>query len=93
VSDQSVAIGVTAVPTPLTDLGSDLWFFHQMLMGGIMKDSSAGFASLRGFRYVVDSKAMRKVEEGQDIVFCSENTNILSGASILVGGRMLIKMN
>ena len=26
VSDQSVAVGVTAVPTPITDMGSDLWF-------------------------------------------------------------------
>ena len=28
VSDQAVAIGVTAVPTPITDMGSDLWFVH-----------------------------------------------------------------
>ena len=26
VSDQAVAVGVTAVPTPITDMGSDLWF-------------------------------------------------------------------
>ena len=28
VSDQAVAVGVTAVPTPITDIGSDLWFVH-----------------------------------------------------------------
>ncbi len=32
VSDQAVAIGVTAVPTPDTDGGSDLWFVYQTLM-------------------------------------------------------------
>ena len=26
VSDQATAVGVTAVPTPATDRGSDLWF-------------------------------------------------------------------
>ncbi len=31
VSDQAAAIGITAVPTPFTDLGSDLWFLHQIM--------------------------------------------------------------
>ncbi len=33
VSDQAVAIGVTAVPTPVTDKGSDLWFVYESLIG------------------------------------------------------------
>ena len=28
VSDQAVAIGVTAVPTPIIDQSSDLWYFY-----------------------------------------------------------------
>ncbi len=28
VSDQVSAIGITAVPTPVTDLASDLWYVH-----------------------------------------------------------------
>ena len=34
VSDEALAIGVTAVPTPVTELASDLWFIHQFIMGG-----------------------------------------------------------
>ena len=33
VSDQAVAIGVTAVPTPMTDRVSDLWFMFMERMG------------------------------------------------------------
>jgi hypothetical protein len=29
VTDQAVGIGVTAVPTPITDLSSDSWFLHR----------------------------------------------------------------
>ena len=28
VSDQAEAVGVTAIPTPITDAGSDLWMLH-----------------------------------------------------------------
>ena len=42
VSDQASAIGVTAVPTPFTDMGSDLFFVHQMLMARFEFLSSIG---------------------------------------------------
>ena len=31
VSDQAVAVGATAVPTPITEAGSHLWFLHQYI--------------------------------------------------------------
>ncbi len=33
VSEQAAAIGATAIPTPMTDLGSDLFYTHQLLAG------------------------------------------------------------
>ena len=93
VSDQAVAIGVTAVPTPHTDLGSGLFFTHEASDGRFMFISGIGVhpQATKGRQY--DSKAMRKVDSGQDVVFVAE-TSALSGGCILYHvGRMLIKTN
>ncbi len=91
VSDQAVAVGVTAVPTPGTDMGSDLWFVHQVMYA----DESALVDKTRsGQRYSIDSKAMRKVDIGQDLVVVSELGSASGGGCIVtVGGRMLVKVN
>ena len=93
VSDQAVAVGVTAVPTPFTELGSDLWFFHQIQAGNFTFVSSTGFDPVGGVVSNIDSKAMRKVEDGQDIVFVLENSGQSSGTVNLTAGRMLIKLH
>jgi len=89
VSDQASAIGVTAVPTPLTDLASPLWFLHQL----VASDESEVVDKTRPQQVkYVDSKAMRKVEIGQDVVIVVENA-ALDGIIATVAGRMLIKNN
>ena len=91
VSDQAVAAGVAAVPTPVTDMGSDLWFVHQNYSG---RESSTVDVSEPGNRISIDSKAMRKVDIGQDIVVVAENdTNVGAGQILFSAGRMLIKVN
>ncbi len=72
VSDQALAIGITAVPTPVTDLGSDLWFVHQMTFNDFTFASAASYQSSAGRIYEIDSKAMRKVNDDQDIVLVFE---------------------
>jgi len=86
VSDQATAIGVSAIPTPITDAGSQLWFMHQMLFSNL--DAGDG-TSL----YTIDSKAMRKVEVGEDIVAVAESGAGVfgDGMEILWGGRILVK--
>ena len=88
-SEQAVAIGVTAVPTPLTDISSSLWFVHRVLFA----DESNLTDRTRPSRFwEVDSKAMRKVEAGQDVGVIVEN-DVGVGAVLRLGGRMLIKTN
>ena len=91
VSEQASAIGVTAVPTPVTDMASDLWFVHQVMFG----DSSPGLTdrSLTGAHYQIDSKAMRKVNADEDIVFVLEQGGIGGGIIVKDGGRFLIKLH
>ena len=91
VSEQAVAIGVTAVPTPVTDQGSDLWYLHDQMygrFGGTQVEEV-------GARKDVDSKAMRKVEEGQDAITVFESGAVTESQSMVnvYGGRFLVKLH
>jgi len=94
VSDQAEAIGITAVPTPTTDMASDLWLVHQIIMTGFTFASGVGISEPGFFQYSVDSKAMRKVQDGEDVVVVAEgNSASTGGFNLVVGGRMLVKLN
>ena len=88
VSDQAAATGVAAVPTPTTDRGSDLWFVYQQMMSewGLVGGQT-------GNQVHFDSKAMRKVEDGQDIVMVVESDIAAVTAGLVIGSswRMLVK--
>ena len=90
VSDEAVAVGVTAVPTPISQLGSSLWFLHQLYMA---QESHVTDVAQPAGVYSIDSKAMRKVEVGQDIIVVAENSAIGLGCTLAAGGRILIKTN
>ena len=92
VSDQASGIGVTAVPTPVIDQGSDLWFVYQVLFNAFQFSSAVG-TQKEGTRYTVDSKAMRKVNADQDIVLCMGLSAIGSGFNLMVAGRFLVKLH
>jgi len=94
VSDQASAIGVTAVPTPDTDIASDLWFLFESLYGTFMLLDSTG-TQQQGMGATFDSKAMRKVQEGEDVVQMFESGTALtsSSATITVVSRFLIKLH
>jgi len=91
VSSQAVATGVAAVPTPITDLSSDLWFVHQLMMSDYTFQSATGTNPRAGLPFEIDSKAMRKVNDDQEIIVCTEVSSLGDGASMLIGGRLLIK--
>ena len=92
VSDQATAAGVTAVPTPVTDPGSDLWMVHRFWYG----DESSLIDKVKpALKVSIDSKAMRKVDQGQDLVIVSEISTAASGsgAVLVSAGRFLVKVN
>ena len=92
VSDQASAIGVTAVPTPATDSNSDLWFFYATLTGRVGFASAVGFSD--SFNAIdIDSKAMRKVEDGEDVAMSLETLSISNGVVAIKQGRMLLKLH
>ncbi len=93
VSDQAVAVGVTAVPTPITDMDSDLWLVHQLMYSEFFLNTAVGFDAGGMVPVEVDSKAMRKVELGQDVILVGEFSAAGNGFIMTVGGRMLLKLN
>ena len=87
VGDQAVLVGITALPLPDTDLGSSLWFAHKtMYADGVALTD----VTTPGKYFEVDSKAMRKIEMGDDIVIVVENM-MSSGWTMRMAGRMLVK--
>jgi len=89
ISDQASAIGVTAVPTPITDQGSDLFFMYDQAygrFGGTQVEEVGLFQQ-------IDSKAMRKVEEGQDLGVMFETPSFVNSMVNAFGGRLLIKLH
>ena len=90
VSDQASAIGITAVPTPTTDKGSDLWFVYETLM-----TSQELNTDLRGIGKEYDSRAMRKVELGQDVLVIAETevATLTNGVDLRHSARLLIKLH
>ncbi len=93
VTDQALAIGVTAVPNPVADRGSDLWFLYETLAGRILFGDATGFTTA-GVTKEVDNKAMRKVDIGQDMATVVETEAGTFGGSILTKvGRMLVKLH
>ena len=93
VSDQASAIGVTAVPTPETDRGSDLFFVYESIASQFLVVSAIGMESAAGISKDFDSRAMRKVEEGQDLVITIENSSLSNGTTLTEASRILVKLH
>jgi len=92
VSSQAVAIGVTAVPTPVSDAGSDLWLAHQPMVGEFAFVTGVGFDAAGGKQYMIDSKAQRKVNDDQELIIVVQNSVLsANGAQVTILGRILIK--
>ena len=91
VSEQARAVGVTAVPAPITDEDSDLFFVHQFWAVQNRFSSGVGF-SQSTTTYAFDSKAMRKVAEGDAVAVVMQNASALAGVDYVLKFRMLFKL-
>jgi len=95
VSDQALAIGASAVPTPVTDAGSDLFFYHRFLFNRftVSATTPTSIQASAGTKYTIDSKAMRKVNDDQDVIFLVELSTAGGGWTVISGGRILLKLH
>ena len=94
VSDAAVAIGITALPLPITDEASELFFTFQFWLADFTFVTAAGVDGSQGMaRYDFDSKAMRKVNLGSDIAVTVQNAAVAGGVNFVMKYRLLIKQH
>jgi len=90
VKSDATAIGITAVPTPITSPEAE-WFTYTGLMAQMRFTTGVGFRNV-DHQYQVDSKAMRKVGINEDIATVIENRSAF-GLNIGQEGRILLKLH
>jgi len=89
VSDTALALGITALPGPVTDIANDGWFFHQPINQRFVFDSATGTQPAAATRYTQDNKAKRIVHDGQAIVIVAENSHAVHGFNLTFALRTL----
>ena len=93
VQDTAAALGITALPGPIANAGND-FFTYELLYGRFGFVTGVGFeAGGLAVNRPADSKAMRKVDFGQDIVLVAESTGVSDGSQLIIGGRILVKLH
>ena len=93
VGDQASGIGITAVPRPVSDSGSDLWLLQKMVLNDFTFLTASGVDTNAGQQFSLDSKSMRKVELGQDLITVIETDALSDGSLVTMFTRTLIKLH
>ena len=102
VTADAFAAGIASIPGPLSDLDWDGWLWHQFfdliagspMDGTVADDRSSINSTSAAARYVIDSKAMRKLEENM-VIFGMIETGAEEGTVTLmslVNSRSLVKL-
>ena len=96
VRDAAFAVGITALPTPLSDL-EDQWLYHRFFsLHAMAAYAAAGYASDSGsatLQWDIDSKAMRKLTIGDTLVAVIEVVERGTAvADVWLQTRMLLKL-
>ena len=99
VSENAAGVGITAIPTPVTDLAWDGWMWHSsfammgagIIAGGAADDAPLGTAFLR---LPIDSKSMRKIKNTDVLLAVVETTDLVGGATarFVLNSRVLVKL-
>ncbi len=92
VSTPAFDIGITAVPTPITEIEWEGWMWHQLFSlhsPGAFSATSTGSV----LRLPIDSKAMRKFDSQETILAVMEVTETGTTAmTVRLGTRLLLKL-
>ena len=91
VNDDALAIGATAIPSPSDDLDAD-WIWHGWFALRAMQTSNEGLAGGAAASREIDSKAMRRVKQNDNLAVMFDN-NVLTGsptADLTYGIRALL---
>jgi len=94
INENASGIGITAIPTPLTDLAWDGWMWHQAFGEITSQETTPLNRDFYSLRIPVDTKAMRKFDESDVLVMVVELGTEVGGAQIdfTCLTRLLVKL-
>ena len=93
VREAARAVGVTALPGPIFDSAADLWQMHQFYMGRFEFVTASGIAQRSLYQVDLDSKAQRKIVDGDALVLMLESPGAGEGSQVAVSLRLLFKLH
>ncbi len=94
VRDAAFSAGVASIPTPITEEGDDGWFLWQAFLASFQAGGGTYTGDVNQYvRYDFDSKAQRKVQDGDTVVVMLENASSTAGLSYFIKFRMLVKLH
>ncbi len=94
VTDRAESVGITALPDPVTESDADYWFLFQPWSTALKIETAAEQSATNSpFHTMFDSKAQRKVEEGERIVGVLANASAAQAIEFQIQLRMLIKLH
>ncbi len=91
VKTTAAAIGITAIPTPITDEGDEGFFVWVPWTSSQIVGTTQGPVRANIFKF--DSKAQRKIVGGDTLVVTLENASAAHGMVFINKFRILIKTN
>ncbi len=92
VSEQASVAGVASVPVPITDETSDLFFTYVPWAASLILADATGI--IDGMQvYQFDSRAQRKVQDGDAVAVTLENASSVHGVGYVLKFRMLFKLH
>ena len=81
-STQGFAIGVTAVPTPVTELAEENWIWmHHWSVEAVQDAEVLNRGGLGGYHVPIDTKSMRKLNIG-DVMYAAVEASSTSGTPV-----------
>jgi len=90
VDGEAFDAGIVSLPTPYTESDDHSWFFHSYFATDF--DISAVGSSSNPFELEVDSKAMRKLQENDVIVWILQNQSATDALFFTWATRILIAL-
>ncbi len=85
------ARAANAVPDPFTNASDDVWFYHQFFAGQL--DDRTDVDIRMDSHFVIDSKAQRKIVDGDAMMFMVEGGGETDGFDAIMQVRLLLKLH
>ncbi len=93
VQDQARVVGITALPAPFDEGQDDGWIWYQPWLFRGEQAATGEPDSQQGREFVVDSKAQRKLEQGDALVFTAQGSTNATGVQVMLWVRCLFKLH